>query len=153
DQLTGERRTEQRLRRLPELVASSDPELAQPLAIGRPHLPQVDHVVQEEGEALECRRRDVEGPLATARPQEEGPGKVDEALVHEVGPEIEEEAALASVHLRGWQVVGDVRAALVPHAPVEAEGGGESTDDRVAQVQVVRMNDQVDIVAEVRRPA
>src|SRR5262249_14942595 len=114
---------------------------------------QVDHGVEDEGEALERRRGDVERPPTTARPKEELAREVDEAPVDEVGAEVEQQAAIGAVGHHGRQVVRDVGASLVAHAPGETELCGDATDDRVAQLQVVRVDDQIDVVAEIERPA
>src|SRR5262249_17401195 len=51
------------------------------------------------------------------------------------------------------QVVRDMGAPLVADAPGEADLCRDATDDRVAQLQVVRVDDHVDVVAEVGWPA
>src|SRR5436190_1978914 len=51
------------------------------------------------------------------------------------------------------QVVGDGRARLAAHGDEEAEVGREALDDPVRECQVVRVDDQVDVLPEVLRPA
>src|SRR5205807_861686 len=118
---------------------------------GRTHGARVDDGVQQDREALERRRRDVEA-VGVAAPggKYERAREIDETVVDDVGPEVEDQSVLAR---RADEVVRDVRAALPAHREREAEIGREPADDPVRQREVVRVDDEVDVLAEVLRPA
>src|SRR5947207_3446970 len=122
-----------------------------PLRIRRTHGARVDDRVQQDREALERRRRDVEAVGVPAPGGKyERAREIDETVVDDVGPEVEDQRVLAR---RADEVVRDVRAALPAHREREAEVGREPADDPVRQREVVGVHDEVDVLAEVLRPA
>ena len=147
----GELRADGGVRRGEELGGIARAELGEPLLIRRTHGARVDDRVQQDREALERRRRDVEAVGVPAPGGKyERAREIDETVVDDVGPEVEDQRVLAR---RADEVVRDVRAALPAHREREAEVGREPADDPVRQREVVGVHDEVDVLAEVLRPA